>query len=117
MIDNDKPRGNPDIVELGKDTRWQPGQSGNPAGRPSNTKFISDYLKELLVKQAKTGEINAELIAKALIELSKDPQARGFVPAIKELLDRSEGKVPDTHKLESDVPVTIIFKPAGDKDA
>ena len=88
---------------------YQPGQSGNPAGRPPNTKYVSDYLREAL-QELTDGKTNAELIAESLILLSKDPKMRGFVVAIKELLDRTEGKVPDTHKIESDVPITLIFK-------
>ena len=109
---NDKKAGNPNITEVSKSTQWVKGQSGNPAGRTPNTKFISEYLRELLDKQDKSGKTNAEMVALALIELAKDPNRRGFPPIIKELLDRVEGKVPDTHKLESDVPITIIFKPA-----
>ena len=94
---------------------FKPGQSGNPEGRPPNTKYISDYLREAL--QSKTdGKTNAEVIALALIQLSKDPKMRGFAPAIKELLDRTEGKVPDTHKIESDVPINIIYKQVGDRE-
>lgn len=104
-----KSLGNPNIAEEGKPYQWLPGESGNPKGRPPNIKYISDYLREELQKVT-DGKTNAELIAEALIGLSKQPNMRGYVPAIKELLDRIEGKVPDTHKLESDMPISIVFK-------
>ena len=97
------------LIEQTEATRWKPGQSGNPEGRPPNTKYISDYLREALQKQT-NGQSNAELIALALIELSKDTKMRNFAPAIKELLDRTEGKVPETHKIEADLPITLVYK-------
>jgi hypothetical protein len=40
---------NPNLAEVGKPTRWPPGQSGNPAGKPPGTRtafsrgFIRDF--------------------------------------------------------------------------
>lgn len=117
MTEEPKKRGNPNIIEAGKATRWKPNQSGNPAGRPPMGQCITDQIRTLLDKQAGTGKTNVELIAQAIVELSKDPNKRGFVPAIKELLDRIEGRVPETHKFESDAPINITFKLVkGDKD-
>lgn len=31
-----------------EDTRWQPGQSGNPAGKPKGTRHISTYIREMM---------------------------------------------------------------------
>ncbi len=107
---NDKLKGNPDIVEIGKATRWKKGESGNPAGRPALGQCITDQIRKELDKQAVTGKSNIELIAKAIIELAKNPDKRGFVPAIKELLDRIEGRVPEKHQIESDAPINITFK-------
>ena len=125
-MENDKQipeaQGNNKEYEVGygkppKESQWQPGQSGNPAGRPLGTRYISEILREKLLEETAEGKTNAELIAEALIGLSKDPKMRGFVPAIKELLDRTEGKVPDTHKIEGDVPVSIVYKLVENKDA
>lgn len=35
----------PDIVDAGRSTRWQPGQSGNPSGRPK-VPTMADVLRE-----------------------------------------------------------------------
>lgn len=104
-MNNDKPVRQ--VSNRQRATQWKPGQSGNPAGRPPNTRYISEILREKLLEKTSEGKTHAELIAEALIELSKDAKMRGFVPAIKELLDRIEGKVPETHKFEGDVPVII----------
>lgn len=91
------------------DNQWKPGESGNPSGRPAG-KSITAELRKLIEKGT-----NAEDMARILYEMAKrmsPDQMRAF----KELLDRTDGKVPDTHKLESDVPITIIFKPT-ERDA
>ena len=116
-MEPDRQDKNTTLIEQTKAHRWKPGQSGNPAGRPPNTRYISEILREKLLEETAEGKTHAELIAEALIELAKDPKMRGFAPAIKELLDRTEGKVPDTHKVESDVPINIIYKQVGDRDA
>lgn len=34
--------------EVGADTQFQPGQSGNPAGKPKGSKHLSTWIQELL---------------------------------------------------------------------
>lgn len=89
---------------------FKEGESGNPGGKPVG-KSITAELRKLIEKGT-----NAEDMARILYEMAKrmsPDQMRAF----KELLDRTDGKVPDTHKLESDVPITIIFKPTETRDA
>ena len=74
--------------------RFQPGQSGNPKGRPPKNISILTKVKELLEQDAGKGKTNAQLIAEALIELAKDKGAKGNVPVLVELLNRIEGRVP-----------------------
>ena len=64
--------------------KWQPGQSGNPGGRPKNP--ITQALKEA-VQQPE----NATMIRDTLLKLAK----AGDIRAIELLLNRTEGKVPD----------------------
>ena len=54
-----------------KDTRWKPGQSGNPKGRPPKNLSITSLVKERLEQEGEQGKTNAELIAEAIIELAK----------------------------------------------
>lgn len=95
---------------------FQPGQSGNPSGRPLKDICITSLVKELLEQEAEGGKTHAQLVAEAIVKLSEDHHFKGNVSAIKELLDRVEGKVPDTHKIESDVPINIIYKQVGDRE-
>ncbi len=88
---------------------WKPGQSGNPKGRPRKDACITSLVKELLEQDAGKGKTHAQLIAMAILKES----AKGNISAIRELLDRIEGKVVDKHKIEGDVPVTLIREAVG----
>lgn len=39
---------NPNPTPPPKETRWKPGQSGNPEGKPKGTKHISTHIQEML---------------------------------------------------------------------
>lgn len=80
-------------------TQFQPGQSGNPNGRPPGTQNSAVRLRRLLdaVQKAKhpvTKEeqefTTLELMDAALITRA----LKGDVQAYREILDRFEGKVP-----------------------
>lgn len=105
---------NPNIAEEGKPYQWKPGQSGNLKGRPPKDICITSLVKEFLVKEAQGGKTHAQLVAEAIVKLAEDYHFKGNVAAIRELLDRIEGKVPDTHKIESDIPINIVYKQVGD---
>lgn len=106
--ENKRKRGNVDLIAP---YQFKPGQSGNPGGRPKKL-AITDLLKEQLDKpipeamKAKLPPIFSEvygdsptfadMIAFKLVAMS----AKGDMFAMKELLDRVEGKVAQTQKLE-----------------
>jgi len=77
--------------------RWKKGESGNPDGRPPKNLSITSIVKELLETEDATGKTNAELIAEAIIELAKKKD----LSAIRELLDRIDGKVAEKHLIQS----------------
>lgn len=91
---------------------YKPGQSGNPKGRPPDIKYISEYMRDLLPLDCGdgTGRTWGQKIAEEWVKQAADANARGNVSARDEALDRTEGKVPDTHKIESDIPISIVFK-------
>ncbi len=118
-----------DIAKDGFNTRWKPGQSGNPAGKPKGTQHSSTRMRRLLdaVQKAKnpvtkqeedftTLELmDAALIARAL---------KGDVIAYREILDRVEGKTAqpiehtgkDGGPIEVEAPVWVIKKAAIETD-
>lgn len=72
-------------------TSWQPGQSGNPKGRPKNRNLLSRALRDMLgmvVPDDSQGRTYAEIIALSLILAA----AKGSVGAACEIADRTEGK-------------------------
>ena len=98
--------------------RWQPGESGNPGGRPKY-KPISDKLRVLLDSPyTEDGRTYADHIAKTIVDDLLDPAGNlkhGFNNALlKELLERVEGNV------KGEIEVTEIQKieyvPAKEKE-
>jgi hypothetical protein len=81
--------------------RFKPGESGNTRGRPRATPITSNIAKWLVAtheveriagKKVKKRKLTgAEIMAETLIDLAM----RGNATAIKEILERIEGKVPD----------------------
>lgn len=66
---------------------FQPGQSGNPNGRPKSKPF-----KEALQRALRAADDDEELLNAVALALVKKAQD-GDVSAIKELADRLDGKV------------------------
>jgi hypothetical protein len=66
---------------------FQPGQSGNPGGRPKKMP-ITDAIREELEQEGAQGTSNARAIARKLVKLAR----AGNMDAIREIADRTEGK-------------------------
>lgn len=74
---------------------FQPGQSGNPNGRPKKLP-LTDVIREKLEAMKADGKVsNAEAIADKLIEMALG----GSLEAMKELADRAEGKPKQRNEL------------------
>ena len=81
------------------DNQWKPGQSGNPGGRPKGKSITAELRK--LIDRGDTAEELADILYR---------MGRKDLAALKELLDRTDGKVTDVHKFEGDIPVSIVYK-------
>jgi hypothetical protein len=48
---------NSNLAEVGKPTRWPPGQSGNPAGKPPGTRtaFSQGFIRDFALVWAEEG--------------------------------------------------------------
>jgi hypothetical protein len=89
--------------------QWKPGQSGNPKGRPPKLISITSQLKEHLCEiDEATEKTKAEIIVEKLIDLA----LAGNLEAIKEIMNRVDGKVVERHEIENKTPVTLVFMPA-----
>ena len=62
---------NPNLAEVGKPTRWPPGQSGNPAGKPPGTRtaFFQGFIRDFALVWAEEGLEAVRKVAK------KSPEA------------------------------------------
>ncbi|MBI4459648.1 MAG: hypothetical protein HY648_06285 [Acidobacteria bacterium] len=75
------------------ETRWKPGQSGNPKGRPKKEESIVGLLKDLVNALCPTDPERrsyAELLVRSLVHQG----LKGNLGAIKEVFNRLVGRVP-----------------------
>lgn len=88
---------------------WQPGQSGNPGGRPKK-KPITEAYEKLLEDPAVAAEM-----AKAMFDVIR-ARGKGTVLAAKELTDRVEGRVIESveHTGEGGGPVKFSLEIIGE---
>ena len=76
-------------------TRWQPGQSGNPNGRPKKDHTLTDALRR---------HIDPDEIAQILADMVADKD----IAAIKYAYDRIDGKPTETvHNMMQNLPDVI----------
>lgn len=95
-------------------TKWKPGESGNPAGRPKGRRDYATVYKEALMKLAELNgktpdELEVELLTNAIINARK-----GDYRFYKDVVDRMYGSAQQNidvmsagDKLETNV---IVFK-------
>jgi hypothetical protein len=86
---NRRKAGNPAIVEAGKATRFQPGQSGNPSGRPKD--LVAREMRELVLRECpldKKKRSWGEVIAEAMGKRAR----KGDVRAFEAIADRTDGR-------------------------
>jgi hypothetical protein len=88
------------------ETRFKPGQSGNPAGRPTGTS-LTDRLRKLIEKDDGKG---AERIIDAAVRAAEDGDFRFF----KEIMDRIDGPivVKQEHAGADGAPLTVVIERA-----
>ena len=88
---------------------FKPHVSGNPAGRPPGIRYLSELARDIL-RETRKGDIEGkttdELIVLALVKEA----LKGNTKAIEMIHDWTEGKVLGVHKIEGDIPVSIVYK-------
>lgn len=91
--------------------RFIKGASGNLAGKPAGTKNFETLFDEAVKKVAKTkklssGDIEVEIIAKAIVEALK-----GNYAYYKDLIDRLFGKAKESIDLNHSPKIEISWEP------
>ena len=79
-------RGNPHIADVGLKTRFKPGQSGNPTGRPKK-KPITEIFESILAKKGNRKEIEETVLS--IVTGGR----MASVLMLREMAERVEGKV------------------------
>lgn len=79
-------------------TRWKPGQSGNPGGRPKRTP-LADACREVLSEKV-PGDANDRTNARAIAEKLVAMAIAGDIRAIQEVGDRGEGRARQSIEIE-----------------
>lgn len=67
---------------------------------------------ELKLKLQELDYDTGKVIATALAEVLIDKALAGDLEALKEILNRTDGKVVERHEIDNKNPVTLVFKPA-----
>lgn len=83
-----------------EETKFKPGESGNPAGKPKGTRNLSTILKEFLeeeIDQDGSKIVLKDAIVRKLIKKANS----GNLRAIQEIFDRTEGKAKQEIRLDS----------------
>src|SRR3990167_846786 len=77
-------------IEKSKPTQFKKGKSGNPKGKPVGTLSMTTKIKEFLMEFGKDGETNADKLKRAIVlrAITKSDVL------VKEILDRTDGRVP-----------------------
>ena len=91
-----KTRMNQNLAEVGKPTRWPPGQSGNPAGKPPGTRtaFSQGFIRDFALVWAEEGleavrKVSRPIAARCSISACARGAARLFSRAAHALRRRS----------------------------
>jgi hypothetical protein len=75
------------------ETRWKPGESGNPKGRPKNGESLTSLLREL-VFSACPNDPERRRFAELLVRRVLQEALKGDLRSFKEICNRLEGRVP-----------------------
>ena len=97
-------RGNPGNRNPSPVTRFVPGQSGNPGGRPKGESFAS-VLRELLETQHKKAPNWRYAVVARAVTMAE----AGDMDAIKWIADRTDGKVTDKLEQSGRVEVEVTY--------
>lgn len=79
-----------------QDTRFKPGQSGNPDGRPKGTRNFSTEWREFIKKVAKEQGTTPEILKSNLWKVAYKKAAEGDYQFFRDIHDRVYGK-PQQH--------------------
>jgi Family of unknown function (DUF5681) len=90
--DEQKHRGNPGIVEAGVATRFKPGRSANPGGKPGRTPYADAYRMVAEMPAANLQVFPSDSVATGIAKAVSLQGMSGKISAVVEAANRTEGK-------------------------
>lgn len=81
---------------------FQPGQSGNPGGRPKS-KLLSEAYKAILETEITRGKDKGKTVAEAIAGVMATESRNGKVNAAAEIADRVEGKPRQAYEVKMSI--------------
>lgn len=90
-----------------EDTQFQPGQSGNPSGRPKNSLSLRTLLRQKLSELAE-GDRKERTYAQSLIDATIRDALKGDASARKLVWEYIDGKAPADPEGEGEGVVRIV---------
>ena len=106
------PCGNPTIVDAGVATRFQPGQSGNPGGKPRRTPYADADRIVAGLPVATFHRSPDDTVAIATAKAIARKAVEGNIPAAVEAANRTEGKPREMEKQSlqpREVQIHVVF--------
>jgi len=85
-----------------------PGKSGNPAGRPPGPLCLTDSLKKELDKPC-PGDKRGRTWGAVLVERFLEVAMSGSVTAMKELFDRTDGRIKESIEVNQKPEVKVLY--------
>ena len=92
----------------GNGKRWEPGQSGNPAGRPKKVSSIADILRKIGEENGGSKEYPEDTKQESVLRQVYFFAAKGKAWAVQFIADRTEGKVVQPVDVDSNQSVNIL---------
>ena len=86
-------------------TTWRPGQSGNPNGRPKRSATWKQILDNVCDEIDPDGTTKKEAICRVLVKLALE---EGKEWAVKQLMDRTEGKAKEYIEMNHVVEANLL---------
>ncbi len=84
---------------------YKPGESGNIAGRPPKNRALADILRSELSRKGEDGTTLRQTMMKKLALMANG----GDLDAIKVVLERIDGKVPETRTIDGRLDILLTW--------
>jgi hypothetical protein len=104
-----QPRGNPRIAELGRATRFRPGHSGNPGGKPSWTPYADAHREVAELPVAELAILPTDSVAMATAKTVATQALKGNITAAAEAANRAEGTPRQRPELQKEIVVRVEY--------